>query len=240
MPEFLIRNNDSSPRYARIDENLRITWQRQADGTPFGTEELAASAFSAACSRMWSVERAKAQKSLSRRAGGSEPDSASVYALAAQNLPLWLTRAWNNESDALVNGSFHTATRPSINDLLGVFEQFYVRSASGWLSRPQTLTQTGLGWTESFEFAVPFSSFANAQAIIGQHGLPAWVLRASCAFTAVSPAQYLRAHPEPEDLASAVAAACEARDISASLASTAGERFAAMEAAPGRARASRL
>lgn len=242
MPDFLIRNNDYSPRYAHIDEKMHVTWRRQAEGTPFGSEELASKAFHEACSHMWSVELAKALKSQTRRFPG-DPTQCSeqmLNDLASRKLPQWLTRSWSFAASKPSPGFFHPATRPSINDLLGVFEQFYIRSAESWLCRPQTRNETDLCWSESFEFAVPFSSQANAQAMINQRGLSAWVLRSSCAFTAVVPVAFRHGDPDPDGLASAVSAACEARDIRASLSATTDERLAAMESAPQRTKAPRL
>lgn len=242
MPDFLIRNNDYSPRYAHIDEKKHVTWRRQAEGTPFGSEKLAWEAFCEACAHMWSIEVAKALKSQTRRfpTDPAERSEEMLKILASRKLPQWLTRSWTFPASEPSFGYFHSATRPSINDLLGVFEQFYIRSEDSWLCRPQTRNETDLRWSESFEFAVPFSSLANAQAMLSQLECSAWVLRSSCAFTAVVPVPERRGDPCPDGLASAVSAACEARDISSSLSATTDERFAAMESAPTRAKSPRL
>lgn len=135
----------------------------------------------------------------------------------------------DNWSDGnLLPINFPDASRPAADDLLGVFEQFLIRSSQGWLCRSQTKRQAGsLEWNAAFGLAVPFFSEEAAQAEILKRYGGAWVIKTSCVFTGISPSP--SRPPAPDGVSSAIAAACEARDIRTSLDESVQARLDAMK-----------
>ena len=112
------------------------------------------------------------------------------------------------------------------DDLLGVFELFYARSDKGWLSRPQRKAAEGvLTWIDTFGLAVPFTSREAAEAALStHHGHSGYVVKTSCAFTAVETI----GRPSGDDTVGRIASACEARDIRAAMDESALARLKAL------------
>lgn len=190
MPEYLVSNREEIPKYARIAPNGKsVAFVLMADATGYPTPEAASEAFERACSHM---------KSLSKTA-------------------MW-HQSWAKASQAARARDYPLATRATLDDLLGVFETYYVRSEEGWLSRPQRKAMEGaLTWEPSFSLAVPFGSEPAALAALARaYGHGGCVVKASCAFTGVSvPNPGAKKAPDP--VRDAISAACEARDIAQSL-----------------------
>ena len=224
MPVFLIRNDDEMPKFAKIDsDNKKIIWADQADGTGFPTPEAATTAFEEACSAMLKIACAKLAKAendgqvsktnyggyaLKKDLGKSSRHTRGKIEALELFCLHWLVRKSKRQEN------FHVASRATHDDLLSVFENFYVRiddynGAPGWLGRPQRKGQTGLGWEPSFSLAVPFSSREAAAADLQRFGKNGHIVKTSCVFTQVEAV----GKPRPDDVCSAIGSACEARDI---------------------------
>lgn len=246
MPEFLISSREERPKYAKISANGKsLTWATQAEASGFVSPTAARSAFNDACRAIMAsaekrVSAALASGSLKRMPGSH--GRAGVFVMAGKRsenalsffAPHWLLKNWGG--GALPPIGFPDASRPADNDLLGVFEQFFIRSTDGWLCRSQTKRQAGsLEWNAAFGLAVPFFSEEAAQGEILKRYGGAWVVKTSCVFTGISPS--LNRPPAPDRISRAIAAACEARDIRASLDESVQARLDAMKdasAAPKR------
>jgi hypothetical protein len=247
MPEYLVTDRATLPKYAKIAPNGRsLTWTTQAEASGFATPELAREAFDATCRILWDAASAKMAKAREDGTLESRPDG-SYHTFGDRGVyhnprllfgPHWLAEGWSPDTGSTHFGSaFAIASRPAKDDLLGVFEQYYLRSAHGWLCRPQAKNREGrLEWNPAFGLAVAFSSLDAAQAQLG-HG-SAWIVKTSCVFTDVLPSV---APPDPDDTARSIASACEARDIRASLDESVKLRLEALaESAAPKRPASRL
>jgi hypothetical protein len=249
MPDYLIRNADQFSKFAQFMDSGAVAWGRQKIATGFPTAREAVDAFATSCRALRqeafdSADKARQRDIAKLVAKGQAGEAASKEALrqacerrfkegdnAGLKLPLWLAKQWDPALDALRASAFSVAQRPTQRDLLGVFDQYYVRSDLGWLSRPQTKLGTGFQWNESFAFAVQFPSAKDAQAAVGPgHG--AWIIKATGAFTAVEFAS--SADIKSDHLTQAISAACEARDIRQGLDDAAQGRLDALDAAPAR------
>jgi hypothetical protein len=250
MPIYLIRNDDEMPKFAKIEDGKKITWATQAAASGYATPEQALEAFEAACSTMLTAGRAKlkaaqdAQRIVAATYGGfrllakdetidKQKQKGYSHALGATH-PLelfclhWLVRKSKKQE------KFHVASRASADDLLSVFETFYVRIAHydgtpGWLGRPQTKSQTGLVWEPSFSLAVPFSSREAASAELKRRGTSGHIVKTSCVFTEVAAI----GQPRADDVSAAISSACEARDIEEVINEGARARLEAMRSQQG-------
>lgn len=240
MPEFLIRNLDAPPKYARLAPNGRaVTWVGQAAATGFPDAAAARLAFDTACSAMGDRATAKMEEGLADGTIAATPNSwqgnfqrlgkhasAAIDFFAAQ----WLRDRWMGKQPFERQHFFPDASRQLANDLLGVFETFYVRCADGWLAPIQAkLYAASLSPNASFSLAAPFSS-AEAAASAAKAAIstqPFWIVKTSCVFTGVQAGP--TAHGASDDFASTIASACEARDIRASLDESVNRRMAEMQ-----------
>jgi len=233
MPQFMVSNGGEMPRFARIDKNGRkMVWVDIENATGFATPEAARAAFEECVHSMVKAaqiagERAVGEKTVvasnkpaekwMRREGGewsTASDPAQFFTLE------WVWKA----KDQL--HKFPVGARPTKDDLLGVFETFYIRSGAGWLCRPQRKYAEGrLEWNESFSLAVPFASAEDARARLQKQGAAGSIVRTSCVFTQV---EFDSAHARNDSTATMIAAACEARDIHSAIEQSASERLAAM------------
>ena len=234
MPQYMVSNGQSMPKFARIDDNGRkAVWVDIEQATGFGTPEAAKEAFRGAVLRMEESARragarAVAEKKIvpSHRPGTQwmrkEKDDSWTTAKdpAEFFIPAW---AWAAKSWL---GQFTVGARPTKEDLLGVFETFYVRSGAGWLCRPQRKSSEGrLEWNESFALAVPFASMEDASARLKKENHAGSIVKTSCVFTEVV---FDSARSRADDTANMIAAACEARDIQSAIEQSASERISAM------------
>lgn len=229
MPDYLISDGADLPKFARVDgsgDSAKLVFVEQSAATGFATPEAAKAAADQARAAMMAAGERKAAKALAKGdiKKGSDGFFTHVkserWAYTALELcvPAWLW--WiRDKSDGL-----KISSRPSADDVYGVFETFYARSEKGWLSRSMKRRDEGsLVWGDSFGLAVPFSSREAAEAELARWGR-GHVLKASSVFTGVSSLN----SPEADDLSDGVRAACEARDIESSLAQSAQERLDAM------------
>jgi hypothetical protein len=250
MPEYMISNGGSATQYARIDAK-GVTFGPQASATLFGSPEAAKAAFKTACEALWSAALRKGKAALEK--GTLVYDKESNRCILAADLershahrygPMHLTaeehyatqwlaetmrRAQAGKSwDERVFGSVcHVASRASSDDLLGVQQLFYVANAQGWLSRPRTrYGQSTFEMNASFSNAIGFSSREAALSEIKKHRITgAWIAQAASVFTRVEPAS---ANTKPFPTVSAIASACEARDIASAIEASSQERLSAM------------
>lgn len=234
MPDYLISDGADMPKFARVDgsgDSVKLVFVEQSAATGFATPEEARRAADDACDSMMAAGERKAAKAMAKGdiRKGSDGFFTHVkserWAYSAEELcvPAWLWWIKSQGRDLPIS------SRPSAEDVYGVFETFYVRSQKGWLSRSLKRRDEGsLVWGDSFGLAVPFSSREAAEAELARWG-SGHVLKASSVFTAVSS---LNA-PEADDLSDGVRAACEARDIESALTQSAQERLAAMREAAG-------
>jgi len=236
MPEFLIANNADIPRYARLDPNGKIYWESMANATGFSSEEDARKLFSDAAAAMFEAFRVASEKALLTKKimldGVGLGYPFFRYRSTAQNArtastahelvtPIWLwqlqTRQW----------SVSVGSRSTPDDLLGVFDLFYVRSDQGWLCRPQRKdAESMLAWIDSFGLAASFTTEEAAAAALAKHTRFAdgHVVKSTSAFTAVK--QFGR--PNGDDTVGRIKAACEARDMRAVMSASAADRLQAM------------
>ena len=236
MPQYMVSDGHQMPKFARVDNNgKKIVWVDIEDATGFGSPETARAAFENGVAAMIEAARAAAVRAiesnkinLDKNGRWARPkknqweldttveDPAELFSLE------WSWRAKDGLS------RFPVAARPTKEDLLGVFETFYIHSPQrGWLCRPQRKSEEGrLGWNQSFALAVPFSSEADARYRLGQTGQPGSVVKTSCVFTQVLPVGSSRA--QDDDTTGMIAAACEARDIKSAIEQSAMERVAAL------------
>lgn len=240
MPEFMICDRDTPPRYAKADGKV-VVWKEKEEATVYPTAIAAREGFDAACAAMLAVANEKLAKSFAegkvevdekahawqkKYSMGSKRGKEAIHLFA----PMWLADRWSIPGyDSSVH--YAVASRPTNDDLLGVFEAFYVRTRNMWLARGQ---QRGSGasysWDSSFGAAVQFSSEEAAREAAKLHGGgEGWVVKSSCVFTSVSPvSDKLGPQPVADSVAGAIAAACESRDIRASLDESVRERSEAM------------
>lgn len=235
MPEYLISQQGDIPKYAKISTNGKsLTWSTQAEASGFGTQAAAREAFNSACGHIMAAGKEKMRKAAASGALVKTPayqgfcfefSGRTSSRGIALFIPYWLDAGW--QGGKLPASSFPDASRPAPDDLLGVFEQFFLRSESGWLCRPQAKHSVGrLEWNAAFGLAVAFFSEEAAQAELAKRPGGGWVVRTSCVFTGISanadgPADH-------DDVSRSIAAACEARDIRESLDQSVQSRLAAM------------
>lgn len=240
MPEFMICDRDTPPKYAHVD-GKRVVWKEKEEATIYPTAEAARDSFNAVCSAMLVAAKAKLAKGIAEGKVTENPKPSwrnKKYLYGAKSAgqaihlfaPMWLADRWGVDGyDS--RRDYPVASRPTNDDLLGVFETFHVRLGQFWLSRGQ---QRGAGasysWDASFSAAVPFSSHEAARETALQMGnSDAWIVKSSCVFTEVQPVTssgITRADP----VIRSISAACEARDIRASLDESVKARSAAMQA----------
>jgi hypothetical protein len=205
LAEFIIQNTMVS-RYFSIDKEGESALVSLNKATGFGSQALAFQALALAAKA--SIEKKKDPPKWALAATGKSPEE-----LEGQSL-------------------FRVSTRPTLSDLVGVFESYFVRCQSGWLSRPHQSSRDGsLGWNKSFAFAVPFPDLASARhAMSSARGDDSVsIIKSSSVFTEVI--VDARATRAVDDTAAAIRTACDARDISAELSKAASERMDAMSSA---------
>jgi hypothetical protein len=209
MPEYIIKNETIS-KYFRIDgDDHQAAIVSMSEATSFGSKA--------------SAIQALREAAATRVAQGKHKPGAPV--------PKWATAALGAQPGELAD-CFTLMARPTLSDLVGVFDVFFVRSSSGWLCRPHMSCHDGrLCWDDSFAFAVQFPDEAAAKlALAGCRSYGASVVKASCVFTGVA-AEAGAGHDGVRD---AIASACEARDITGAIEASARERIDAMQSAPKR------
>lgn len=246
MPEYLISDGEELPKFARVDAGgSKLAFVDQASATGFPTPEAAwaaarkaMEAMTAAGMRRVERLREKDQIVLARYATGfvkiKGSDRSALDPLELC-VPVWL---WGERQG---RARLAISSRPTAEDVYGVFESFYARSGEMWLCRSQRRQDGGaLVWDRSFGFAAPFSSQEAAEAELRRMGRVGHVLKTSGVFTGVTAMPGAMA----DDLSSGIQAACEARDIEAALEQSVQERLAAMrqepDPAPPRAKAQRI
>ena len=240
MPEFMISDGDAPPKYARIAPNGKsCAWTDESQASAFPTVELARAALDKACQATFDKAHAKLQACLDENSIKHERTWRGNYHYGAKHakeaillfLPHWIHYHWAGKSPEYRAKHFPTASRPLPDDLLDVFETFYVRGPAGWLGRAQTRSRgAAFEWRDSFAFAIGFSSREEAQAHAGHR---ANVVTASCVFTAVEPSGPKRAL-ETDTVSQAIGAACEARDIRGAIQESAQARKQDAASAPSR------
>jgi hypothetical protein len=124
MPEFLIRNLDAPPKYARIAPNGRaVTWVGQAAATGFLDSSAARLAFDTACSAMGDRATAKMEEGLADGTIEATPGSwhgnfqrlgkhasAAIDFFASQ----WLRDGWeSNPSNANISSPTPAGSSPT-------------------------------------------------------------------------------------------------------------------------------
>lgn len=149
----------------------------------------------------------------------------------------WFIEEWLQVDADHKMESYRIISRPAPEDLLNVFDAYYVRNAQGrWLGGPKTKAHyQALAWHVNFGDAVSFLSEEAARAAVEANGPGAYnLMKTSCVFTEV-----LQGGPggEPgvfvDQVAAGIAAACKARDIRASMNAEAEARSkASSDAAP--------
>ena len=246
MPDFLIRNPSTYSQFALIQDNGSLAWKRMHQASGFGSAQQALDAFESACRGRRAQAIATATKAYANRvkAEATRGENSRALRLEAEakamadqwangsndelSLPQWVQQHWNEKANGVDAKKLVLAERPTTRELLGIFDQYFVRSDRGWLSRPQTSLGSGLEWSDSFSFAVPFLSSDEARRALG--GWQGWIVKATGAFTAVEEVN----KPGHDDLCGAICAACEARDIRQGLDDAAQGRLQALDAAPAR------
>lgn len=212
MPEYIIKN-ESVSKYFRIDaDTSQASIVSMGEATGFGNKALAARAL---------------RDSAALRIAQAKPGSP---------VPKWATAAMG-VADGELAGCFTLMARPTLGDLVGVFDIFFVRSSSGWLCRPHMTCHDGaMCWTEFFGFAAQFPDEDAAKLALAGYGRyvsEGSVVKASCVFTGVSAG----ANAGHDGVRDAIASACEARDITGAIEASAKERIEAMASAPKRSSA---
>lgn len=238
MPEYLISSREERPKYAKIAANGKsLTWATQAEASGFGSPTAARSAFNDACREIMASAERRVRAALANGSLVKTPGShgrSGIFVMAGKRseqalsffAPHWLLKHWGDGT--LPSIYFPDASRPADDDLLGVFEQFFIHSTEGWLCRSQTKRQAGgLEWNAAFGLAVPFFSEEAALGEILKRYGGAWIVKTSCVFTGISPSP--TRPPAPDGISRAIAAACEARDIRASLDESVQARLDAMK-----------
>lgn len=245
MPVFQVQNDDQMARFARIDNGgKKVTWVNQAEATDFPDPDSAMKGFESACAKMLAHAEARLKsaqdqgliikdpsvssreffclkKDAEARQKDRYADCPSFQDPLEHFCSKWLLRKKNKEE------SYHIASRPTQDDLLGVFETFYARSSEGWLARPQRKSEgTGLVWNQSFSHAVPFSSALAAKAELDRLYAKGHIVKATNAFTEVIPVS----KPEQDHVADSIQAACSARDIESAINESAQERLRDLKA----------
>ena len=224
MPEYIVSNGGrSSERFAQIDLKVgRMRWAWEKDATAFSTPELAKKALREACDAMLDKGRQEAAEAVKKGSivkGELGHKKAKAKAVSGAEywvfdpteffVPEWL---WLNRKDLC----FPIVSRTSPQDAMAEFDQFFVRSAEGWLSRPsRARCESALVWSSAFDLAAPFYSLDAAQKALGALGTH-WIssghiLTARSVFVAVTPV----GNPPPDDLAQNVMAGVEARVLRA-------------------------
>ena len=136
MPHYLISDGADMPKFARLDGGSKIAFVELAAATGFPSPEAARAAFDAACSAL--AAKCQAKLDAAEAAGDiiamgwgfrlkgpkTGPDSSDKRLLFYPN---WLARLQQNP------GSYAISSRPTPDDMLGVFETFYARRGNAWL-----------------------------------------------------------------------------------------------------------
>ena len=218
MSEFIMENRSMSRYFKFNEDNTSATLVSMADATGFGSEMMGREALVKAASSM---------------------------ALSRKDPPKWVLASKDHTQASLPKRLFSACKRPTLSDLVGVFDAFYVRSSEGWLSRPHTRSADRLLlWNDSFAYAVPFADLKAAKEALSLHGRGGHgpsIIKSSNVFTevVVDPAEAKTA----DHVRSAIQSACSARDIVKELELAASERMRAMsppDAEPDKKRAPRL
>ena len=237
MPEIVVKH-PANNSYAVFDPKKNtLKWSGDVQSaTTFAGQPEASAAFAAACSALASAAQAKTDKAAAagktvkaygsyldqqghRRYGDYErPANFSDYA------PVWLQDylAKDFEPDYV--------TRASRDDLMGVFDIYFIKSQRGWLGCPTTRSSySRYTWNKAFHQAATFLSKADAVRAAAEAGAGRdafAVVKSSCAFSGVAFSERGRdADSCPDQEAMAIKCACEARDIEADILKAAGLRM---------------
>lgn len=249
MPEYIISNQEEFPKYARVVVNKSVVWTNSDGATVWPSKEKALLDFESTCHAMevsvWAklalavkagliVDRISHSGHYGPRYAMGKKEAQSQLQLFATT---WFIEEWLQvDADHKMEG-YRIISRPAREDLLNVFDAYYVRNAQGrWLGGPKTKAHyQALAWHVNFGDAVSFLSEEAARAAVEANGPGAYnLMKTSCVFTEV-----LQGGPggEPgvfvDQVAAGIAAACEARDIRASMNAEAEARSkASSDAAP--------
>lgn len=253
MPEYLISNQSDISKYARVDAK-GIAFVDQEKATGYATPEAARKAFDARCEELWQKAKKKGEQAL---AEGKYVKNDYDYFVKPEEMamnrwgygaktyrqieeafaPSWLVDAKANNRKSFAD-HFPVASRATNADLLGVHDLFYLCSEQGWLSRPKRKGSEGrLEYAKNFAMAVSFTSREAAVAEFSKglaYGSNVWVVKSSCAFTMAEP---LAAGSKAFEPVAGIAAACEAREIRASLEASVADRLEALRSAEAAPRA---
>ena len=229
MPEIVVKH-PANNSYAVFDPKKNtLKWSGDVQSaTSFADQPAACAAFDAACSTLAAAAWAKTDKAAAagkmvkayglfqdehgqRRYGDYErPANFSDYA------PVWLQDYLAKDFDP------DYVTRASRDDLMGVFDIFFIKSERGWLGCPTTRSSySRYTWNKAFHQAATFLSKADALRAAAEAGAgrdAIAVVKSSCAFSGVAFSEMGRdadSCPDPE--AMAIKCACEARDIEADI-----------------------
>jgi hypothetical protein len=235
MPQYLISNAESMPKFARLGggKTRSVAWVDMESATGFATQEEARETFNAACMAMIEKAKEQAKKAVESGAirktehGYTQSEEKRVWRRvhkqdpAEFKSPQWL---WEKRNQL---DSFPVASRSTADDFLGVFELFFVRSDTGWLARGQLKNSADrLEWTESFALAIPFSSREAAMVEVKRAHGSASIVKTSCVFVGAESV----GHANADDTSAQIQAVCEARDIRSAIDQAARERLEAMAA----------
>lgn len=258
MPEYLISDQGEFPKYARVVLNKSVTWSNNDGATTWPTEKQALADFESTCLAMEATVKAKLaaaiKENLIEDKRGQREYWGARYLMGkkAADSPLllfstqWFVNDWINTPKSSRMQSFGVVSRPMPDDLLSVFDTYYVRDDHGrWLGSPKTRGHyQALQWHANFAQASAFISEGLARVAAEANGVGAFnVMKTSCVFTSVLPGRVGPGQPIfVDDVAAGIAAACEARDIRASMASEVDARMksAVQEQAPAAKKTARL
>lgn len=206
MPEHILKYAVTG-RYLQFnDDSGRVKFVAASEATGFPSPEAA-----------WSKTREAAAR-LGQTGLSSQWIKTALGAGAASSL-----------SDPEVCRSFESQARPSFEDIAGVMELTYLRSASqGWLCRNWRKGDgPHLVWEDDFTFAVAFPDPETARkACPAGPGSDVSLFKTSAVFVAVEALPGAEASSDP--IRDGLRAAFEAREIKGEIESGARERLAAL------------
>lgn len=243
MPEYLISDQGEFPKYARVALNKSVAWSNSDGATTWPSEQKAWADFESACVAMELSAKAKLAAAVKKnlikdnKAGagywgarysmGSKSADTLLLLFATQ----WFANGWVNASGAERERNFGVVSRPGADDLLSVFDTYYVRDDRGlWLGSPKTRAHHhALQWHANFAQASAFVSEGLARTAAEANRVGGFnIMKTSCVFTSVLPGKSGLGQPIfVDDVAAGIAAACEARDIRASMAAEVDARMSA-------------
>lgn len=245
MPRFIVKHEMVPPAWAHFSEGGdKVSFGPRERATEFPDAKSAMDAFEAASAAMWKAALAAEAKREKASAAKAAQALEALQALRSQGLfpsggsrgqakpmaPSWLMKK-NGRSTSYWGGAtgvFEVEAKALDSDASAAFELFYARSELGWLGGPRTKSDWGsMSWR---------SDISEAKAFVGSEGLEAALrqappargvsrLKAKAVFVEADLAE------EPDEVALAVAAGCQAREIDAELEPKAEKKAKALGAA---------